>query len=295
MKVNDDLISYETNVDAWSDHAAQKKWFYLPKGEKFEYSKRNSWAAPKRTVWVQHFQLEKERGQTSRQVHVETRVLVKTHDGVYGLSYLWDENQSDAKLVSEYGGTREVITKVNGALETQTWKAPSRMECMMCHNNLSRFALGMKTRQLNHSRKLDGVDQNFLLWPHDKKLLNQKPSPQDLKQRLYPIHSQASLANRARSYLDVNCALCHQKGGTTPIAIDLNSHLSFTETKLNRRALLHLGQEKRKIVDPGKPDNSVLLNRMRASGGFTRMPFLGSSEIDHEAAEVIEKWIESMK
>lgn len=292
---NSDLVPYKTNVNAWSDHAKQQKWFHLPEGEKFSPTKNTSWVSPKGSIWVQHFQLEAQRGQPQSSFHVETRILVKTHDGIYGLSYQWNEEQTDAKLVHEYGASQIFEIESDETTEQQTWKFPSRMECMMCHNNISGFNLGFNTRQLNHTLQIDGKQQNYIDWLHSNHYIDQKPNPKDLSQKLEPLHSKASLEQKARSYLDVNCSTCHQKGGTTPITMDLRSFLPFEETKLNRRALMHLGQSKRKIVDPGKVNNSVIINRMQASGGFTRMPFLGSTEVDQNAIEIISEWIESLQ
>lgn len=289
------LTPYRTNVDAWSDYASQKKWFHLPKGKVFNVLTNRSWNAPAGSFWVQHFKLERERGQEQSAFHLETRILVKTHDGVYGLSYRWNDEQTEATLVSEYGDTQTYEIQVDGVSKKQTWGFPSRMECTMCHNNVSGYNLSFNTRQLNHPFIDKGKNTSFIEWMFSNHYLDKRPSKNELKQALAPLDSDAGLNKKARSYLDVNCSACHQHGGTTPIAMDLRSFISFDESKMNRKALLDLGRDKLKIVNPGYPEHSVILNRMSASDGFTRMPFINSKEVDHKAIKVISDWIATLK
>jgi hypothetical protein len=48
-----------------------------------------------------------------------------------------------------------------------------------------------------------------------------------------------------------------------------------------------------RILVPGDPARSLLLNRMQRVG-LGRMPHIASSVVDREAVELIEKWIKEM-
>jgi putative heme-binding domain-containing protein len=105
----------------------------------------------------------------------------------------------------------------------------------------------------------------------------------------------ASLQDRARSYLHVNCAHCHQFGAGTGLAISLRRSDSMEESKLLAQMPEKgsLGFTDAKIIEPGNPSNSILLYRM-ASSSVGRMPHIGSREVDFEAVSLIAQWIEQM-
>jgi putative heme-binding domain-containing protein len=104
-----------------------------------------------------------------------------------------------------------------------------------------------------------------------------------------------SLEDRARSYLHINCAHCHQFGAGTGLAISLRRSDSMEESKLLAKMPEKgsLGFTNAKIIDPGNPSNSILLYRM-ASSSVGRMPHIGSREVDFKAVSLIAQWIEQM-
>ena len=97
---------------------------------------------------------------------------------------------------------------------------------------------------------------------------------------------------RARSYLHSNCAQCHvgAGGGNSQI------QLEFTTTPANMRVFdvrpLHdtFGITDARLIAPGSPERSVLLNRIsHRDRGY--MPPLATSVVDREAVELIRDWI----
>ena len=63
------------------------------------WSEDANWAFPDGQVWIKHFDLEMERGNATTKKPIETRFLIKTAAGAYGLSYRWRADGSDADLV----------------------------------------------------------------------------------------------------------------------------------------------------------------------------------------------------
>jgi hypothetical protein len=53
------------------------------------------------------------------------------------------------------------------------------------------------------------------------------------------------------------------------------------------------GSQLNKYIVPGDTTHSIVLNRMAATNGFTRMPPLGSSEVDPANIQLITEWINS--
>jgi hypothetical protein len=107
-----------------------------------------------------------------------------------------------------------------------------------------------------------------------------------------------SVDARARAYLDVNCAHCHNPGGS---ASNSGLFLGFEE-----RDPVTYGVGKRPVaagrgsggrafaIAPGKPDESYLLYRMRSVEAGIAMPEVGRS-LDHaEATRLIAEWIAQM-
>ena len=102
----------------------------------------------------------------------------------------------------------------------------------------------------------------------------------------------APLAERARAYLAVNCAHCHQKGAGGTATIDLR-HVAALPAMQTLDASPMQGTfqiDRPAIVKPGDPSRSVLLYRVRCSGRG-RMPHIGSQTVDTDGVDVIRRWI----
>jgi hypothetical protein len=90
----------------------------------------------------------------------------------------------------------------------------------------------------------------------------------------------------------VNCAYCHQAGGTGGGTWDGRSHLSLLETGLLNGttvdAPLHPDD---RLVVAGNVPRSILFNRIAGANGYSRMPPLATAVPDLEAAELVAAWI----
>ena len=100
---------------------------------------------------------------------------------------------------------------------------------------------------------------------------------------------------RARSYLQTNCAHCHQfnAGGTANIALGFEVPLAATQTVGIRPIQGTFGISGARIIAPGDPARSVLYYRMSKLGGG-RMPRVGSNQVDERATRMIHDWIARM-
>ncbi|WP_309386623.1 PQQ-dependent sugar dehydrogenase [Cerasicoccus frondis] len=296
------VIAYEPNVSFWSDHAIKQRWFALAGDEPIEYSLNEGWSAPAGAVWIKHFELELERGNPDSRQRIETRFLVKTDDGAYGVAYRWNEAGTEATLVDAEGVDIALdIVNEDGLDQTQLWHIPSRSECMQCHSAVSGYALSFNARQLNREADFNGQYQNVLAALGEMGYLEGGPEENAVK--YIPAYAaiddeSQSLEFRARSYLAVNCAQCHQPGGPAISEIDLRPQLTLRETGvLNAVPGNDAGGNSNphnRIVVPGDPDLSVLLQRMCACSGFTRMPPLASNEIDEAGVALVREWIENL-
>ncbi|RYD29431.1 MAG: hypothetical protein EOP87_18340, partial [Verrucomicrobiaceae bacterium] len=157
------IVPYDVNLPFWSDHALKRRWFSIRNTtDDMAYSRDGNWTLPAGMVWVKHFDMETVRGQPSSARKLETRILVKTTDGTYGLSYRWREDQTDADLVEEEGLDEPLTITVDGSATIQTWRFPSRGECMNCHTPVGGHALSFNTRQLNRDHLYGTQTRNQL-------------------------------------------------------------------------------------------------------------------------------------
>lgn len=292
------LVAYEPNVSFWSDHARKRRWFGLPEGTTtFGFDAFDQWTFPAGAVWLKHFDLELTRGDPATARRIETRFLVKTAEGVYGLSYRWNDAQTEATLVGESGADADFTITESGTPRTQTWHFPSRAECLTCHTAAGGLALSFNTRQLNRDHEFPGGTANQLVALAEAGYLDTSAVPPvgSLPKLAAGSDIGASVELRARSYLDANCAQCHQPGGTALGSWDARSTTPLSIAGIINGALTDDdGDPANRVIVPGDTTHSRLLHRVAASNGTTRMPPLATNERDTAAEALLAEWIAAL-
>ena len=181
--------------------------------------------------------------------------------GVYGVSYRWNEAGTEATLVGSAGEEFDLTVDTGAGSQQQTWSIPSRASCNTCHTSEAGFALSFNTRQLNRDGLLGGASGNFLTLLEDCGYLDDLPeAPLSLPKHIGPEETAYSLESRVRSYLDVNCAYCHQNPGIDPLSWEGNLDLTMAQTGLINGLALQAGPQHPddRLVVPGNPMRSVL-------------------------------------
>ncbi len=291
------LLPYEPNLRFWSDFAEKTRWFMIPDGtSEMTWAEEGAWTYPEGMLWVKHFDLELERGNPATAKRIETRVLVTTADGSYGVSYRWNEEETEAILVADSGDDFEIEVIENGMPRMQQYHIPSRAECLACHTPQAGQALSFNTRQLNGDFSIHGFAGNQIDTLAAEGFFDNTPSPSGgLPYHVALDDPAASLEEKVRSYLAVNCSNCHMAGGTADGSWDGRSHLTLFETGLiNGDATNNGGDPTNKLIVPGDPDHSIVLNRLGETNGFSRMPPIGSTEHDEEAIDLLTAWINQL-
>ena len=108
-----------------------------------------------------------------------------------------------------------------------------------------------------------------------------------------------NLEGRARAYLDVNCAHCHNTKGPANTS---GLFLDFGETDMKKLGIFKppvaagrgSGNLKFNIV-PGQPDESILVYRMESTDPGILMPESGRKLVHKEGVNLIREWIKSME
>lgn len=287
------IYPYQPALPFWSDHAVKTRWVSIPGDEQIAFATDQPWTFPEGSIWIKHFELETERGNPASRQRIETRFLVKTDAGVYGLSYQWNEAQTDATLVPSEGASIEFSVTVDGQASEQTWNIPSRQQCLACHTPAAGYALSFNTRQLNTLGAHEGQAENTLAYFSRIGILDTAiEDPSSLPRHQLPNDETASLEARARSYLAVNCVSCHQPNGGAPSSWDARPYISLEATGLVEGEAANTGgNPNKRLVASGSPENSLLLDRMAARDGFKRMPPFGNELTDESGTGLLTRWI----
>ena len=288
------LVPYGLNSTIWADHATIRRWVALPKGAKIGFSPTGEFTWPGGSVFIQHFEMP---GMPTTR-RLETRVLVLDGTGSfgYGASYRWRSDGTDADLVPGDGQEAELsVTDPSGSTRKQKWLFPSNGLCFLCHTPAAGFVIGPKTRQLNGDFTYpDGQTSNQLTVWNRLGMFKESIAADPLA--TYPKtcgleEKSASLEDRARSYLDGNCAHCHRPGGTG------GAWDARFETPLSEQGILNadprnaLGIPGAKLLAPGHVDKSLLHVRMASTEATGQMPPLTRHVPDAAALEVLKDWI----
>ncbi len=281
------LIAYEVNAPLWSDNAEKSRFFVLPEGKSLGFRSKGSWEIPVGATIVKNFNITIE----NKNRMLETRLIKRTDDGWEAATYVWDRNGKDAELLPN---GKQV--EIGGLRTRQSWHAPSSSECASCHVDAAGYVLGLSTAQLNRDSadgKLnqiqDWVRKGFVNFPADVSL-------ETADRFCSPYDESAELEARARVWLDVNCAMCHQPEGLGNAQIDLRYTTTLEGTRMIdvRPAQGDLGIVDAKLIAPGHPERSLILHRIESlSEG--RMPILGSNLVDVKAVKLLNDWIQSMR
>jgi uncharacterized repeat protein (TIGR03806 family) len=297
------LIPYSVNAPLWSDAAYKERWIALPGADAhITVTPDEGWQFPDGTVLVKAFALELEAGNPASRRWVETRFLTKQQGEWFGYSYRWNDAQTEGELVAAAGQDREYTIRVPRSPEhpdgvrKQTWHYPSRVECMVCHSRAANYVLGVTEPQMDKEHDYGGVRDNQLRTLRHLGVLRGTAKAAARSGPLVdPYDPRADLTARARSYLHANCAQCHVEAGGGNSQMELGFATKLEQTRLIDVKPLHdaYGLPDARLVAPGHPERSVLLQRM-SHRGPGHMPPLATSVVDQGAVNLMRAWIRQM-
>lgn len=275
------VTPYRLNTPLYSDGAEKLRFIYVLKGAKAFARGENLLDLPVGTALIKTFAFPAE----GKRRLIETRVLLHRADGWLALPYLWNEEQTEARLAVA-GARLDLVTPRGEAI---SYRVPNKNQCKECHGlDGAVTPIGPKARNLSHDWLQGMVSAGYL-----------DAMPQDADQLpLWEDRESVAVVKVARAYLDVNCAHCHRPGATAS-----NSGLDLRWEQQDPHAL---GIGKRPVaagrgaggflfdIVPGSPDHSILPYRMSTTEGGIAMPEIGKSTVDEEGLAVVRRWIEEM-
>jgi len=300
------LIAYSLNSPLWTDGAVKTCYLAVPNNgevitpdEQIRLHPTNSWTFPAGTVFVKNFDLTvDETNPTVPRRRLETQILVRdTNGSVYGVTYKWRADNSDADLLAN-GLSEDIIVTNETGIRTQTWTYLSPADCLTCHTPMAGYVLGVNTRQLNgnFTYPATGVIDNQIRTLNRLGLFSPAINEAiiaNLPKLSALTNSGASVEERARSYLDANCAQCHRPGGIGNFDARYDTPLDKQHI-VNYPASFSLGYSNACIIMPKDFLRSVIQDRMNTNTMTIKMPPLGRNVIDTNAVNLIRDWINSL-
>jgi uncharacterized repeat protein (TIGR03806 family) len=234
---------------------------------------------------------------------IETRLLVRSASGWVGLPYVWNADGTDATY-EPAGGFQEVSwTDADGAAQATSYLVPNQNQCKKCHQGGADGQLrllGPTAAQLN--REVDypeGRENQLGRWAR-LALLGDAPSDLTAAPRMarWDDPTSGTVAERARAYLDANCAHCHSETGparTTGLYLQAGHEDAFRLGVCKTPVAAGAGSGGfRYDILPGAPEQSILAYRMGSNDPKVAMPELGRSVVHREGLALIEAWIRSL-
>lgn len=268
---------YELTSHLFVDYAEKQRLIRLPPGTKMIFKGNGLPDFPDGTILVKTFYYYKNKRHPSHgKKIIETRLIMKKKSQWKVATYQWNVLQTEANLIST--GTDENVSWIdaNDKKKSALFHIPSNDECSVCHkSNGADIPIGLKLRNMNFNVLRNGNTINQIRyfqkigWLDSVNIgtVTSLPNWED---------TQYSIDKRARTYLEMNCAHCHNaKGSASDSGLFLEGELSIDSTKILLK-------------------KEEILNRMQSVDKDTRMPNLGTSIIDVEGLELIKQYVKGI-
>jgi uncharacterized repeat protein (TIGR03806 family) len=288
---NAGLTPYDLNTPLFSDYADKHRYLYLPPGARAQYQSQGAFEFPVGATLVKTFSYPDRR--------LETRLLIRRAEGWTALAYVWNDDQTEAVLKRAGARLQARFTDAKGRTHDVEWAVPNQNQCKECHQlDKALVPIGPNARNLNRDLAYAGGVENQLHHWSRRGLLSGAPRPDAAPRAAQWDDPQAPIADRARAYLDVNCAHCHN-----PRAVASNSGLYLTLDETRPPALgvgkgpVAAGRGSgglRVGIEPGDPDASILAYRMASTEPGVMMPELGRTLTHDEGLALVRDWIAAM-
>lgn len=281
------LVAYSLRTPLFSDYAEKQRYVYVPTGLKVAADSEGRLEFPVGSALIKTFGY----GSGAAFRPIETRVLLRRANGWEALPYVWNADLSDAEL--KIAGTRlpVTVTRPDGQRVQISYAVPNKNQCKECHSSAGAVV------------PIGPVAANLAIAPDKAAAFRQRidwaGAPINADGAVWNNSATGSLDQRARAYLMVNCAHCHNPRGSAS-----NSGLFFnyaaaadrTSTGLYKRPVAAgRGSGGREFdIAPGRPDQSIMVHRMSSTEPGVAMPEVGRSMVHEEGVALIRQWISSL-
>ncbi|HTH25360.1 MAG TPA: hypothetical protein VL919_09635 [Vicinamibacterales bacterium] len=303
MKIDARNRPFSPQYPLWSDGASKRRWVRLPAGSQIDVANLEKWELPVGTRFWKEFSFNGRK--------VETRFLWRTSkDRWVFASYAWNNAQADADLASENGiaGIAEIASGKRHSI-------PSVSECRSCHDSSRTEILGFTALQLSEDRDPNALhaeplsrDMITLRTLVDENLIS--PQRAELVTNPPRIAASSPITRTALGYLSTNCGNCHNRdssiaslglhlkhettgtGSREPGAGECTPALATTAGRRGHWFVPEAPEESR-IINPGHPESSALIRRVKSRRPISQMPPIGTVVADSQAVDLLTSWVQN--
>lgn len=265
----------ELSSALFTDYSHKQRLVKVPDGHSITKLNDGTLDFPDGTILTKtFFYYNDERDTSLGKRIIETRLEIK-ESGTWNIAtYLWNKSQTDATLRLDGQDTPVSWTNLYGKNLSTLYHVPTQNECMTCHQSNSTLSpIGPTLLNLNKSVIRNGTELNQLTHLQLLGLLEQF-SVTNIPEMVDYKDLNASLSERGRAYLAINCAHCHNPSAwNTPAEkdFDFRYEIPFGHTGIQNAK----DEISRNVINQ-------------------EMPFIGTSIIDEEGVALLIEYLNSL-
>jgi uncharacterized repeat protein (TIGR03806 family) len=291
------VLPYDLISPLFSDYAHKKRFIWMPNNVSASYVNDYSILNfPIGTVLIKNFYYENVIPSNETKI-IETRLQIRKEEGWVFANYKWNDEQTQASF--DLAGSYVPLNFIeNNQQRSVNYYVPSGPQCLTCHKSENDIAqpIGVKPQNLNMSLSYtDGQANQLQKWKEVGYLSGDLPSNIQTVVKWDDVSQPLDL--RVRSYLDINCAHCHEDSrhcDYRPIRFAFNKTSNFTNLGVCVEAHEIFDPSLTYIVNPGNSERSILAVRINSVEESLRMPLLARTLKHDEGVHLIEQWINSL-
>lgn len=296
-----DVIPYEVISTLFADFSHKRRFLRVPAGGTIGYEAEKPWRFPEGTIVVKTFSyFDDFRNPALGEQLLETRLLIKTASDWTVHTYVWNAEQTEA--VRKVAGAKVNASWIDdaGTAHALEYRVPNSNQCLGCHGEAGRTdLLGPRTRQMNRDHDYGAGPENQIDHFAALGLFDVAPPPFADRQTLADPLGSGPLDARARSYLDANCAHCHNPDQSLATSSGLFLGIETTNPSALGvcRSPVAAGNGTGGFsydVVPGDPAASIMVYRMASTDPEIKMPEMPTQLSDPEGVALISAWIASL-
>lgn len=288
------VLPYEPISALFTDYAHKKRFMWMPEGAKATYNGDGKILTfPEGTALIKTFYYDNVQPNNTTQI-IETRILIKKEEGWIFAEYVWNDEQTEAYL--DMDGSFKPISWIdeNNNLKSSNYRIPSDVECLICHKIMETpIPIGPKPQNLNKDYTYSDGTMNQLQKMIEVGYLEES-LPSNINSVVDYNDNTLSTDLRLRSYLDINCAHCHQEGSHCsyrPLRLAFSETTDKTNMGLCVEPDEFINPSLTDIISPSNIERSVMYYRLNSTDEAVRMPLTGRSIIHEEGVQLLEQWI----
>lgn len=297
---NDRVEPYRVIAALFSDEAVKLRFLYVPEGAAIHYEDDGPWGFPDGAILVKTFAYPEDAREEGGPLRLmETRLLWRIAGDWKTLTYVWNEDQTEAVRKSAGDSIDVSWIDANGDERSHEYEVPNQNQCKECHQNDDRLVtLGGRTLQMDLDEGGESQIDSFAALG----FFDETPTPPADRTRLIDPFGDGDVILRARSYLHANCSHCHTTGGRAGQSgllldfADSDPEENPTNIGICKIPTSAGGATCGFTYDivPGDPDSSVMICRVNTADPAVRMPPLARQLVHEDGVALLRELIEAL-